>query len=190
MHVITQQSPRSAHRGTPKGLDSLQSAAHSNDALLKRGTKFSPGRSPLLVLAGARGAADEPGEVLLLTGGRSPYWRVPAHFAPPRAHIRTAPRVERGLSPEPPAEVRTLKRRKKGPRLVNKQSYVALKAADRNREPPRVSRLPRSLSHPARPLFVAPFVSGTARRLPGFRRFRSRSPGKNWSPPWLPSITR
>src|SRR5450759_2039685 len=87
-------SPRNS-----KGLDSLQFAAHSNDALLKRGTEFLRGRSPLLVLAGTREAADDlvrsccSQAIGALTG-------VYRHTLRDLVlTISTAPMVERGFSP-------------------------------------------------------------------------------------------
>src|SRR6266852_6722863 len=56
--TLVQLSPRATQKVTPEGLP-LRFVAHSNDALLKRGTEFLRGRSPVLVLAGAREAADD-----------------------------------------------------------------------------------------------------------------------------------
>ena len=77
----------------------MQFAAHSNDALLKLGTEFLRGRSPLLVLAATREAADDLVRSCSAPVG-SALTGVYRHalrdlvFA-----ISAAPMIERGLSP-------------------------------------------------------------------------------------------
>jgi ATP-dependent helicase/nuclease subunit B len=80
-------------------LDSLQFAAHSNDALLKRGTEFLRGRSPLLVLAGAREAADDLVRSCCSQAGGALTGVYRHTLRDLVLTISTAPMVERGLSP-------------------------------------------------------------------------------------------
>jgi hypothetical protein len=77
----------------------LQFTAHSNNALLKRGTEFIQGRSPVLVLAGTREAANDFVRSCCQTqsGALSGVYRHTLRDLV--LSISTASMVERGLSP-------------------------------------------------------------------------------------------
>ena len=96
--TIMEQDPRSTHRGRPKGR-LLEFVAHSNDALLKRGTEFLRGRSPLLVLAGTREAADDLVRSCCSAAGGALAGVYRHTLRDLVLNISTSSMVERGLSP-------------------------------------------------------------------------------------------